>query len=243
MKKDLTKIPTETLLLFLDEIKKELRSRKKIQLAEKRKSAIEHLRPINYKHEHIFESAVLKKNSENLLSLPNMNQPVKDRKKYLPCLIAQDWSFLFENYSDESGEFYVYCHVDPRQKAFITSAEYGGNYGGMPFYIGKGVGNRAFDLKRNQGHGKTIRSIISDGFAEDDIVKILSSELSERAAMELESKLIYFFGTIYERDKGSYLVNLDLSKRPEFLGEMQKLSKRESCKSEYKKAMEKERGQ
>ena len=43
--------------------------------------------------------------------------------------------------------------------------------------------------------------------------------------MELESKLIYFFGTVYERDKGSCLYNLDTSVRPEFAGEMQRLEK------------------
>ena len=38
--------------------------------------------------------------------------------------------------------------------------------------------------------------------------------------MEIESKLIYFFGTIYEGGRKGTLLNLDLSKRPNFIGAM-----------------------
>jgi hypothetical protein len=38
--------------------------------------------------------------------------------------------------------------------------------------------------------------------------------------MELEAKLIYFFGTIYEKNRKGLLLNLDLSKRPDFVGIM-----------------------
>lgn len=164
---------------------------------------------------------VMTVNSKHLLSIPfNGKDIMQEKRPYAQCLLNQDWSFLFESYEDQSSKFYVYAHVDPRETGFGLK-EFNLQAGkGIPFYIGKGTGDRAYDLKRNQGHGKILK-ILKDGLYEDDrIVKILFENLSERKAMEIESKLIYFFGTKYENGRKGILFNLDISKRPEFIGGM-----------------------
>lgn len=124
---------------------------------------------------------------------------------------------------DVTGDYYVYAHVDARKDVFKSLPECGGNWRGMPFYIGKGIGRRAYDLKRNQGHGKRIAELLELGMGPNDIVHIAFSGLSERKALEIEAKCIYFFGSIYEpgkRGKRGRLLNLDIPKLPEFSGVM-----------------------
>lgn len=52
------------------------------------------------------------------------------------------------------------------------------------------------------------------------VVHIFKRDMTEALALELEAKLIYFFGTIYEKDKLGTLLNLDECKRPLFCGFM-----------------------
>jgi len=140
--------------------------------------------------------------------------------RYLPSLISQDWSQI---YGPRIGEriFYVYAHVDPSKAVVVLPKKHGGSLGGTPFYIGKGCGDRAFNLKRNQGHGKKISQVIADGFEAIQIVKILFEGLTESEAFEIESKLIFFFGTVYEKSrKFGCLYNLDLPPTPIFVGDM-----------------------
>lgn len=140
--------------------------------------------------------------------------------RYMEDLWHQDWGSIFH---DSGGEkcFYVYAHVDPSLPNFCATDECGGSYGGAPFYIGKGSGNRAFDLKRNQGHGLMIRQLLGKGYKDTDIVKIICSELKESEAYAFESKLIYFFGRVYDKERSSsMLLNLDSPKTPQFTGGM-----------------------
>lgn len=144
----------------------------------------------------------------------------------MPCLLAQDWTTVFPNRSNDMTEFYVYAHLDPRDapiKLYALQLA----LKGVPFYIGKGTGNRAWDLKRNQGHGKKIKQIRDAGFPDTSMVQIIADSLGERDALILEAKLIYLFGSIYDQTihKGC-LFNLADSARPSFTKPMQKLPKR-----------------
>jgi hypothetical protein len=85
---------------------------------------------------------------------------------------------------------------------------------GVPFYVGKGCGQRAWDLKRNEGHGVELRQLLAKQHTPEQIVHLIRENLTERAALEIESKLVYFFGTKFERTRQGMLVNLDIPKRP-----------------------------
>jgi len=69
-------------------------------------------------------------------------------------------------------------------------------------------------LKRNQGHGIELNQLLNRGNTPEQIVCIIKDGLSEAEALEIESKLIYFFGTKFERHRRGILVNLDMPSRP-----------------------------
>lgn len=204
-------------------IRKIISRKKKLENAEKR---VAFINTLHYTQSNSFNDAfkvVKEHNTKNLLSLHSLNNKVSAKFKYFPYLIMQDWSHLYQRESD-FGDYYVYCHVDPSDRVFVVPKLYGGNYKGLPFYVGKGVNNRAYDLKRNQGHGKKIKEVLDAGFSKDQIVHIAFKGLSENLAYEIESKLIYFFGTIYESNrKHASLVNLDTPKTPKFTGVMERI--------------------
>lgn len=233
---DFASYSDELLVEIQKQLRAEIAERKRTRGIKKRVEFIKNLNPLAFGDESSFNRAVHANNSASFLSLPFQEGKCGTRAKYLKSLLAQDWSYFFRGYDANQSSFYVYVHSDPRENVFVVRPEFGGNYGGLPFYVGKGQGQRAWDLKRNQGHGKKIREILSDGFEKGDLVKIVFDNLSEAKAMEIEAKLIYFFGTIYERKRGSSLLNLDLSCRPEFVGEMQKFAKTSGGGSQYRKA-------
>lgn len=143
-----------------------------------------------------------------------------ERQRALIHIMNQDWSSVYPC-SEVNGSFYVYAHIDTGvTKPFCTLEDFGGNYKGIPFYIGKGTGDRAYDLNRNQGHGKKLRQVIEKN-GKDNLVKIIFNNLSEQKALELESKLIFFFGTIYEQKrKRTVLYNLNIPTQPNFKVDM-----------------------
>lgn len=136
---------------------------------------------------------------------------------YLPVLLDQDWSHLFPG-GDKEQKYYVYGHFKPtgypvrfvHKNLMIKST-------GLPFYIGKGTGDRAFDMKRNQGHGEILRDLLRRGCSPQDIAFVVCDNLTEAEALEIESKLIYFFGTKYEAGRRGILVNLDIPPRPDLV--------------------------
>ncbi len=192
--------------------------RRKIRLAK-----IESIQPVKMSKDDVFVE-----NSSNLFSLPgHYARKHTSNTKYLHALIEQDWSHIYRDMGG-SETYYVYVHADPHKPSFVSSEPCGGNYGGRPFYIGKGSGDRAFDLKRNQGHGKMIKNLTKEGYKKDDIVKILFNNLTESKSLEIESKLIYFFGTIYagSTKKNGLLLNIDVPPVPDFIGTMVKFDER-----------------
>jgi hypothetical protein len=149
---------------------------------------------------------------------------IKPRLEYLMPLLAQDWSGLW-GVCDPTKKYCVYAHTDPCGSILPLPIELGEKCR-IPFYIGKGTQQRAYDFKRNQGHGIKLRQLLREGNKEKEIVHIFKSNLCEVDAFELEAKLIYFFGTIYEKGRRGVLLNLDLSLRPKFMYDSATLEKR-----------------
>jgi len=140
-------------------------------------------------------------------------QGFKQRWPEFDALMAEDWSALFAGGSDER-RFYVYAHVNPRGSKVKNGGDFALCFNGRPFYIGKGTGRRAWELNRNEGHGVELRQLRDAGVADSEIVHIIRDNLTEREALEIESKLIYFFGTKFEPGRKGILVNLDFPARP-----------------------------
>lgn len=109
---------------------------------------------------------------------------------------------------DPTPIYYVYAHCEPNKIAIgkdgITSWAATLGLDLIPFYIGKGVGNRGYELNRNETHRK-VRQRLKD-FGNDIQVRIIKDKLTELEALCLESKLIDIFGLI---GKGGRLVNLN----------------------------------
>lgn len=206
-KSGLEQVSTSDLVHLRKSITRELKTRKRdYQRRLKDRSA-----PYNYDIEQCLTA-----NAKTLTAIPDnvrKSHPA-EKRKYLKYLLKQDWSHLFNCHSSER-KFYVYYHTDPRNKAFSSYKELGG-VSFMPFYVGKGTGNRAYNMKRNQGHGINLKEMLDLEYTPDDIVHIVKDNLTESEALELESKLIYFFGTIYETEQKGVLLNLDIGKRPLF---------------------------
>lgn len=211
-------IPTEYLRNLHAQFGREIERRKVLESAAKVLAVVKKRRILTMPDRGDVERV----NGSGLFSLPFKKSVHPSMKlPYLRALLCQDWSHLFPSELDESPRYYVYAHVMPGVQIFTASAEFGGNWGGMPFYIGKGCGDRAHHLKRNQAHGQYIAKALKAGFSPQNIVKIISDGLTEKQAYEIEAKYIYFFGTVYE-DKLGVLVNLNLSSRPKFTAAMSK---------------------
>jgi hypothetical protein len=115
---------------------------------------------------------------------------------------------------DDAPKYYVYAHLNPLRKICINKSGFRAparmifaaslGMGSMPFYIGKGMGERAHELNRNDGHRK-MRSLIRKT-GDDVLVHFIKKGLSEREALMMESKLIDIFGISL---RGGCLVNLD----------------------------------
>ena len=197
--------PTEQLESLFKEISRELSKRRRFNksYAENKNSARRY-----------------KVTGKGLRSIPYKRQLVK-RYVFIDHLLCQDWNHLYSDNFSKEKKFYVYAHVDPRVQVhpnirFPSLGTY------KPFYIGKGTGDRWKDTNRNQGHNAILKEIKDDGYDISEVyVKITPREIKEKEALILESKLIYFYRTVYEDQKNGFLVNLDTGKRPAFKKDME----------------------
>jgi len=138
--------------------------------------------------------------------------------------LSEDWSHLFPGDYDDELKYYVYYHTDPSMpNTRLRKGDDCVDFCGRPFYIGKGVGERYKSKKRSRSHLSIINSIKNKGIQESRIYHIFKYGLSEGDALELEAKLITFFGCSSELDrnrahfhgmKGGILINSDPAKRP-----------------------------
>lgn len=146
-------------------------------------------------------------------------RPAQDRLHYLPHLLRQDWSGLFIGTRSGVANYYVYTHLNPQKEKYgVPSLDI--CMRGRPFYIGKGIGKRAWDLKRNEGHGRRLSALLKARWERSDLVQILQEGCVEQEALILEAKLIYFFGSMYELNTMGCLFNLADHMRPAFREEL-----------------------
>lgn len=147
-----------------------------------------------------------------LKSETNGSKNQRIREQFFACqnIWNADLSSLFSEMElDAQSNYYVYVHCDPGAKIAIGRdgrSSFGATIGmtHLPFYVGKGVGSRAFDLNRNETHRKIRQNLSS--FNKEPVVLILKNDLTELEALSYESKLIDIFGVI---GKGGRLCNLD----------------------------------
>ena len=137
-----------------------------------------------------------------------------DRKKSLfsACqkIYETDITSVYSNLNlDLNPVYYVYTHSDPDKNIAIGKcgkSTFAATLGmtKLPFYVGKGAGDRAYDLNRNETHRKVRQNL--HRFNKEINVGILQTGLTEIEALMIESKLIDIFGLI---TTGGRLVNLD----------------------------------
>lgn len=126
-------------------------------------------------------------------------------------ILSTDISSVY-NLDKISTNYYVYAHCDPTRpincqhdiREFFLATKY--NLKHIPFYIGKGTGNRCYDLNRNDSHRK-IRTKLTNSNKEISVVKLYENLTAEQAIC-FESKLIDILGLRALNTTG-YLVNLD----------------------------------
>lgn len=134
--------------------------------------------------------------------------------KVLPLIehmLATDLSSIYGK-AEGSRDFYVYVHCDPTVRLnvaadlrhVILASKL--KLKTVPFYVGKGTGDRCFVLNRNEGHRKVRGTILARGI-DIDVVKVADG-LTEHEALALEAKLIDILGIRHLAREG-ILVNLD----------------------------------
>lgn len=162
----------------------------------------------------------LQKRRKSILRKLGYNQIYFNGNKYnLDTLIPAfhkiydtDNTCLYEN-TDNINDYYVYFHCNPllgldvknNIKHLFLALKYP-NLKHVPFYVGKGKGNRYLDLSRNGNHRKVRQQLIQ--FKKDIVPIVIESDLTESQSLSKESALIDILG-LQCYSKHGMLVNLD----------------------------------
>jgi hypothetical protein len=168
------------------------------------------LKKIAYKLLHR-RNKVLQEKGYNGISFNGSNLHVGKVMPLFEDIYNTDLSSVYER-SSISTNYYVYLHCDPTKKIHVSvdikhlflASKF--NISHVPFYVGKGIGNRWQHLDRNDSHRK-IRSKLIKQSLDIKPIKIIDN-LSETQALEIESKLIDILGLKALSEFGM-LVNLD----------------------------------
>lgn len=180
-------------------------------------------------------------NSSNGLIIESRGVPIVKLGKYrlkaanlkdaIIDFLFEDWSYLFPNADNVRRNYYVYYHTDPTEGG-INRSKHGIEFYmyGRPFYVGKGTGDRMKSMYgRCTAHQNKVRDLVSHGVNKDKIFNVLQDGLTEREALELESKIITYLGTAGEygtsrpyftKYNGGILLNSDVPKRPDWISDV-----------------------
>jgi len=148
------------------------------------------------------------------LKKSNKKQIMDEQLLAIQKIYATDISHIYrDEIEDSSREYYVYAHCDSSKNIIAgkgAKTTFTATLGMQhpPFYIGKGKGDRAYNIKRNGYHQKVNNKL--SGFNKQVEVCILVERLTSNEALAIESKLIDIFDL---QSRGGTLVNLDEGKK------------------------------
>jgi hypothetical protein len=172
--------------------------------------------------------SLLQNRRKNILRSLGYDQINFNGSKYNSSTILPAMEEMYKLDNCTTGNYYVYAHCNPLKPLSITTnlkhlflASMFPSIKYEPFYIGKGVGNRAYELSRNDSHRKIRSSIIK--YKKDIEVCILDKNLSEDSALAKESKLIDILGLI-SLSKHGLLANIDEGADASYRREQYKLA-------------------
>jgi hypothetical protein len=135
--------------------------------------------------------------------------------KNLNGILAEDWSYLFTGRSDPL--YCVYVHFDPsddrKDHVHFEQKPLKMHIPGKPFFVGTGFYSQAYDITKDNDHGEQLRELAKT-YKQHEFIHVIANKLTEPQALELESKLIFFFGTKNESTRKGILRNLVIPARP-----------------------------
>lgn len=141
------------------------------------------------------------------------NQITFNGSKYNSETVLPIINEYYDSTPNNFGNHYVYFHCNTLKPLFVKNdlkhLFLALKFPGMqyePFYVGKGVGNRAYNLHRNDSHRKIRSNLIK--YKKDIEVFIAEKNLDENSALLKESYLIDILGLI-SLSKHGILTNLD----------------------------------